>query len=378
MSFAGFKKQINKANQYVSEKMGTAEGTKMDDEFTSMEKKTESITSLVNHLVPKTKEFLHPNPAVRAKMYLNRDKGAVPHETQEGEIGDLMLKASRELSVDCIESEYASALKDVGCSLIEVSDTRNDMISHVQENFLGPLIDLENKELKDLAANMKKLHGRRLDFDCKKRKTADLKRKSNRSALDQSKQETRLAEAKFDESTALCRAGMADLLNNEVEMIHQLSQLVCALLEFHKKSADTLERSVMLLNKRVANAKSGTGNLNASAKGTNPLADDSVTASKPKPCCRAKADYQKKNDDELSFSAGDLIMLSSKIDDEWYEGVLEGKIGKVPTACIRIIADVPEDEEDEEKPEEEEAEELEETEKTKEEETEKKAEKEEK
>lgn len=38
MAFAGLRKQINKANQYVSEKMGGAEGTKLDDEFTEMER----------------------------------------------------------------------------------------------------------------------------------------------------------------------------------------------------------------------------------------------------------------------------------------------------------------------------------------------------
>jgi len=38
MAFAGLKKQINKANQYVTEKMGAAEGTKMDDDFVEMER----------------------------------------------------------------------------------------------------------------------------------------------------------------------------------------------------------------------------------------------------------------------------------------------------------------------------------------------------
>ena len=43
MAFAGFKKQINKANQYVTEKMGGAEGTKLDDEFTEMERVGASV-----------------------------------------------------------------------------------------------------------------------------------------------------------------------------------------------------------------------------------------------------------------------------------------------------------------------------------------------
>ena len=46
MAFAGLRKQINKANQYVSEKMGGAEGTKLDDEFTEMERVSAATTEL--------------------------------------------------------------------------------------------------------------------------------------------------------------------------------------------------------------------------------------------------------------------------------------------------------------------------------------------
>ncbi|KHJ44891.1 hypothetical protein D918_04702 [Trichuris suis] len=38
MSFAGLKKQINKANQYVSERVGAAEATKLDECYQELEK----------------------------------------------------------------------------------------------------------------------------------------------------------------------------------------------------------------------------------------------------------------------------------------------------------------------------------------------------
>jgi endophilin-A len=44
MAFAGLKKQINKCNQYVTEKMGGAEGTKLDLDFMDMER-----VSVKNH-----------------------------------------------------------------------------------------------------------------------------------------------------------------------------------------------------------------------------------------------------------------------------------------------------------------------------------------
>ena len=39
MSLAGLKKQLNKANQYLSETIGGAKGTELDAEFAEMERK---------------------------------------------------------------------------------------------------------------------------------------------------------------------------------------------------------------------------------------------------------------------------------------------------------------------------------------------------
>ena len=64
----GLKKQINKANQYMTEKISGVEGTKLDDDFYTMEKKSDLVVELVEDLQIKTKEYLQPNPTVRAKM----------------------------------------------------------------------------------------------------------------------------------------------------------------------------------------------------------------------------------------------------------------------------------------------------------------------
>jgi endophilin-A len=38
MSLSGLRKQFNKANQYLSEAVGAAEATKLDDEYMEMER----------------------------------------------------------------------------------------------------------------------------------------------------------------------------------------------------------------------------------------------------------------------------------------------------------------------------------------------------
>ena len=81
MSLAGFMKQINKANQLISEKIGGAKGTELDTSFHQMEKvslfistllfnfdslikKTDVINKLIDEIKDKTNEFLQPNPGI--------------------------------------------------------------------------------------------------------------------------------------------------------------------------------------------------------------------------------------------------------------------------------------------------------------------------
>lgn len=350
MSLAGFKKQFNKANQYVSEKMGAAEGTKLDESFLEMEKKTDVLTTLFTQLIGKTKDYLHPNPAIRAKIYMHMSAPGQSYPQTEGALGDVMLRAGHELGPN--ESEYASALLDVGSSLIEIADVRDNMDKNLHENFLMPLNSLESGDLKELAQHRKKLQGRRLDYDCKKRK-------GNKISVE----EVKIAQYKFEESKSICDEMMKQLLGNEVEHIHQLSVLVCYMLEFHKKSADTLERLVHLLNKRVSGATAthkqaddkpkgaeGSAFPMMTGKATNPLAVNDTTEASPraedaprvsKPCCKAKTDFKGDKEGELSFTADQVIILTKKIDDKLLEGTLDGKIGVFPRDKVQIVVDLP-------------------------------------
>ena len=68
MDLSGLKKQFTKANQFMAEKVTGAEGTKLDDEFQNLEQQTDTFNKMAEDLQNKTKEFLQPNPTIRAKL----------------------------------------------------------------------------------------------------------------------------------------------------------------------------------------------------------------------------------------------------------------------------------------------------------------------
>uniref|UniRef100_A0A0A9WNE2 Endophilin-A n=1 Tax=Lygus hesperus TaxID=30085 RepID=A0A0A9WNE2_LYGHE len=176
MAFAGLKKQINKCNQYMTEKMGGAEGTKLDVDFVDMERKTDVTYELVEELQLKTKEYLQPNPTARAKMAavkgiskLSGQAKASTYPQPEGTLGECMVLYGKKLGDD---SYFGQALFEMGEAMKQMADVKYSLDDNTKQNFLEPLHHLQTKDLKEVMHHRKKLQGRRLDFDCKRRKQA--------------------------------------------------------------------------------------------------------------------------------------------------------------------------------------------------------------
>ncbi|XP_035723131.1 endophilin-A-like isoform X4 [Vespa mandarinia] len=389
MAFAGLKKQINKANQYMTEKMGGAEGTKLDVDFVDMERKTDVTNELVEELQMKTKEFLQPNPTARAKMAavkgiskLSGQAKASTYPQPEGVLGDCMLTYGKKLGEDSI---FAQALIEMGDAMKQMADVKYSLDDNIKQNFLEPLHHLQTKDLKEVMHHRKKLQGRRLDFDCKRR----------RQAKDD---EIRQAEEKFAESLHLAQMGMFNLLENDVEQVAQLATFSEALLEYHQQCIDVLRvLTDKLLEKKEEAAirpkmefvpktfadlhveglttsdamNGGNFSIHGSSRAGSPVHGDGkrsqlelFPAGNPpqsanasplpspskspartpmtrQPCCTALYDFEPENEGELGFKENDTIILIQKIDENWYEGSLNGRKGYFPVTYVQVVVPLP-------------------------------------
>ncbi|XP_067134465.1 endophilin-A isoform X2 [Centruroides vittatus] len=417
MAFAGLRKQINKANQYMSEKIGGAEGTKFTDEYMEMERKTDLTNELVEELIVKTKEYLQPNPTSRAKLTVSSKLrgGAKVHAypQPEGILGETMIKFGKDLGE---ESAFSTSLIEAGEGLKQMAEIKYALEDNVKQNFLEPLHHLQSKDLKDVMHHRKKLQGRRLDFDCKKRRQA--------KGTHVSEEEIKLAEDKFEESFNLASMGMYNLLDNDIEQISQLAALTEALYEYHNQCAEILQTVSERLAEQKIKADSrpreayqpkklyelnipdlglrddispqidtgghfngapppypvvtasparspasspvnprqveplflgsfttGQGSATSPARTPSrspnasplpsPVRSPARTPVRQQPCCQALYDFEPENEGELAFKESDIINLLNRIDENWYEGTINGRTGLFPVNYVQVLVPLP-------------------------------------
>ncbi|KAL5482260.1 hypothetical protein EMCRGX_G022564 [Ephydatia muelleri] len=359
MSVGGLMKQYNKITQYMTEKMGKDEGTKIDEDYKELERKTDATGTAIEAVLGKTKEFLQPNPAARMKLAL-KGKSAGMYPQPEMHLGETMIKGGTDLGD---ESSFGKALVEVGEGMKQLAEVKDALDTNVKANFLEPMTQLLNKDLKELNHHRKKMSGRRLDYDAKKRKQT--------KGSNVTEEEIQQAYQKFEESMELSFAGMVNLLDSDVEQVNQLGSFIESLHEYHKSCSDILDgiHSRLEATKLEATRRAPRERLpkpiprkapthsapdsddeDSSPPPPNTTSHSSLTPSKhsaasavaepQQPCCRALYDFDAENEGELSFAEGDLITLLSRIDENWLEGEVNGRSGYFPGTYVEILVDI--------------------------------------
>ncbi|NP_001088944.1 uncharacterized protein LOC496320 [Xenopus laevis] len=352
MSVAGFKKQFHKATQKVSEKVGGSEGTKLDEDFKEMERKVDVTSRAVMEIMTKTTEYLQPNPASRAKLSMlntmskirGQEKGP-GYPQAEALLAEAMLKFGREIGD---ESNFGLALLDVGETMRELSDIKDSLDIDVKQNFIDPLQNLHDKDLREIQHHLKKMEGRRLDFDYKKKRQGKITDDEIRQALE-----------KFDESKEIAESSMFNLLEMDIEQVSQLSALAQAQLEYHRQATQILQQVAVKLEQRVRDTSIqprreyqpkprmsldlALPSENSQYNGGISLAGTPKPSGAPldQPCCRSLYDFDPENEGELGFKEGDIITLTNQIDENWYEGMLHGQSGFFPINYVDILVPLP-------------------------------------
>ncbi|XP_042843867.1 endophilin-A3 isoform X5 [Panthera tigris] len=285
-------------SKLFSEKISGVEGTKLDDEFLDMERKIDVTNKAVAEILSKATEYLQPNPG--------------------------------------------SALIEVGESMKLMAEVKDSLDINVKQTFIDPLQLLQDKDLKEIGHHLKKLEGRRLDYDYKKKRVGKIPDEEVRQAVE-----------KFEESKELAERSMFNFLENDVEQVSQLAVFIEAALDYHKQSTEILQELQSKLQMRISAASSvprreykprpikrSPSELN----GVSTTSSARTTGSNvpmDQPCCRGLYDFEPENQGELGFKEGDIITLTNQIDENWYEGMLHGESGFFPINYVEVIVPLP-------------------------------------
>ncbi|NXF55657.1 SH3G1 protein, partial [Oceanites oceanicus] len=359
--------------QLVSEKVGGAEGTKLDDDFKEMEKKVDLTSKAVTEVLTRTIEYLQPNPASRAKLTMlntmSKIRGQVKnpgYPQSEGLLGESMIRYGKELGED---SNFGDALLDAGESMKRLAEVKDSLDIEVKQNFIDPLQNLCDKDLKEIQHHLKKLEGRRLDFDYKKKRQGKIPDEELRQAME-----------KFEESKEVAETSMHNLLETDVNSCLQTNLLPCVATKENKYHVDLIILCfifqfihISFPSSRMREASSRPkreykpkpretydfGDTDQSNGGfsCNPTpkvsASSSFRSDKPsrasvrsippldQPCCKALYDFEPENDGELGFKEGDIITLTNQIDENWYEGMINGQSGFFPLNYVEVLVPLP-------------------------------------
>ncbi|ETE72373.1 Endophilin-A1, partial [Ophiophagus hannah] len=207
-------------------------------------------------------------------------------------------------TIEYLQPNPGPALGDVGEAMRELSEVKDALDINVKQNFIDPLQNLHDKDLREIQHHLKKMEGRRLDFDYKKKRQGKVPDEEIRQALE-----------KFDESKEIAESSMFNLLEMDTRR------------EYQPKPRMTLELS--------DNNQHNGGLSNA----TTPKPSGGVAMDQP--CCRALYDFDPENEGELGFKEGDVITLTNQIDDNWYEGMIHGQSGFFPINYVEILVPLP-------------------------------------
>lgn len=367
LTMDGLKKTFGKAAQAVSEKVGSnADRTEMDPQFKEMERLTDCTAKAISELLGHTREYLQPNSSMRTHLVSGSSYSKVTHggkqrpEQYEEKLGKMMRRTGLELE----GTNLGTSLLTVSDAMSQLADTKNQFDDASKAEFLDPLQQMMDKDIKEVAHHRKKLNGRRLDYDYKRGKL-----KSGSKGV--TEDEVQMSYEKLEESIQLAGNSMHTLLSNDVEQVNQLYQFIAAMKRYHEESASTLEPILNQLEQQKGSIDRapykemadmsikrdpmvmamGGGAAAATVTRTSASAWDSTpnTQNRPVPATRnpsaqprrpsaqALYDFEPENPGELEFQEGDVINLTSQIDENWFEGEIHGKTGFFPINYVKVL-----------------------------------------
>jgi len=346
---------MGKTTQYLSEKIGKVEGSKVDEDFLELERVTDNTARAMESINSKIMDFLQPNPVTRAKLATQasyaRARGTaaeIGYPQTERQVGEILTKNASEIGPS---SYYGRAVVELGEGFMKLADVKDSLDCDIKQNFIDPMQQTIQTDYKEsIQGHRKKMNSRRLDYDYKI---------SQHEKGKCTEDELYTAEDKFNESLQNSDVGMKKFVQAQEEHIHQLQALVGFIKNYHENALRILDEVQSNIQEHAASAQSmpkqdgrPIARISSVIQRTSisspseprpmkpaavPLPPAKPEAARPVPKAKALFDFEAESTTELDMKENDIVILIKQIDENWFEGEINGRQGFFPTNYVEVI-----------------------------------------
>ncbi|XP_064650381.1 endophilin-B1-like isoform X8 [Lineus longissimus] len=349
MAFMKFKSDlgtaINRAVQYTEEKLGSAEKTELDAHFENLLQRADQTKAWTEKVLAGTEAVLQPNPSVRMEEYFydKLEKKKRERLTNEESLGSVMVDAGNEFGPG---TSYGTALIKCGQAQMRIGIAQKDFVSSAASNFLQPLKNFLESDMKTLGKERKILETKRLDLDASKNR---LKKAKSSQSKDQAEKDLHACQVEFDRQAEVTKLLLEGISGAHAHHLKCLNEFIDAQMNYYaqcqqymadlqkqlgRSSSKGDEESYSIGGVGKIRAASGVGN-NFSIHPPSSNSPDLSTISRK---AKVLYDYGALDDTELSLTADEIIQVYvMKNDNDWMIGERFGQRGKVPVTYLELI-----------------------------------------
>ncbi|ESO85878.1 hypothetical protein LOTGIDRAFT_130216 [Lottia gigantea] len=340
---------FNRAVQYTEEKLGSAEKTELDAHFENLLQRAEKTRIWTEKVLNQTEAVLQPNPNQRMEdlLYEKLEKKKKDRVTNAEQLGLYMVDAGNDYGPG---TSYGNALIKCGQAEIKVGTAEREFVAQSVNNYLQPLRNFLEGDMKTIMKEKKLLEVKRLDLDAAKSR---LRKAKSPGAQQQAEADLRTAQTDFDRQAEITKILLEGINSTHAHHLRCLNDFIEAQMAYFAQCQQYMVDLQRQLGSYSVGPNVGGGSLSNMHQSTNvytnngnPLQPSAppaiqVTAATPteKKQARVLYDYEAANASELSLLADELIMVYTVagMDPDWLMAEKKNSRGKVPLTYLEVL-----------------------------------------
>ncbi|XP_063422443.1 endophilin-B1-like isoform X1 [Mytilus trossulus] len=366
---------FNRAVQFTEEKLGQAEKTELDAHFENLLQRADKTKIWTEKVLKQTECLLQPNPNVRMEdfFYEKLDKKKRDRVSHHELLGQIMTDAGNEFGPG---TSYGNALVKTGATQINIGNAEKEFVQSTANNFLQPLRNFLDGDMKTIQKEKKILETKRLDLDAAKTKNRRAKSQNTQptsrpqtlalievsptspyecfsvvkdDAVARAEADLRIAQTEFDRQAEITKLLLEGVNSAHAHHLRCLNDFIEAQMTYYAQC----QQYMADLQRQLGSYSVGSGNSSTNSLGpgipnsTLPVQPSAppmihITAATPsteKKQARVLYDYDAADNSELSLLADELITVYKVpgLDPDWLMAERGSQKGKVPNTYLEVL-----------------------------------------